>query len=80
VAVSKVSPDDGAASSLLRGMPVALMGSGLGSVSFKGPVGGASYVLQAVARHTTDPNPAVPLTDVEKTWNDNTRKSRVTLP
>jgi NADPH:quinone reductase-like Zn-dependent oxidoreductase len=65
-------------SSLLRAVPIAIMGSGIGSVPLKGLMEAASDVMQAIVPAKLQiETTTVALADVEKTWNENTGKSRV---
>lgn len=65
-------------SSVLRAVPIAIMGSGIGSVPLKGFNEAVSDVMQAVAPGKLQiETTVVPLADVEKTWNEHTGKSRV---
>jgi NADPH:quinone reductase-like Zn-dependent oxidoreductase len=65
-------------SEVLRGAPLVLMGSGIGSAPWADVFGAAGEALHAAlpARLHIDTT-AVPLADVNKTWNSNTRRSRV---
>jgi NADPH:quinone reductase-like Zn-dependent oxidoreductase len=65
-------------SAVLRGAPLALMGSGIGSAPWAELISAASDVLHAAvpARLHID-TITVPLADVNETWNKNTGKSRV---
>jgi NADPH:quinone reductase-like Zn-dependent oxidoreductase len=65
-------------SAVLRGAPLALMGSGIGSVPFPDLINAAGEALRAArpARLHIDTTP-VALTHVNQTWNTNTGKSRV---
>jgi len=65
-------------SAVLRSVPVAIMGSGIGSVPWKDLIDAASYVMQAVVPAGLQIQTAVvPLADVGKTWNEDTGRSRV---
>jgi NADPH:quinone reductase-like Zn-dependent oxidoreductase len=65
-------------SAALRSSALVLMGSGIGSISLKGLVGAISGVLQAVVPGKLKiETKAVPLTDVEDTWNKDSGASRV---
>ena len=65
-------------SSVLRAVPIAIMGSGIGSVPLKALKEAVSDVMQAVVPGKLQiETTVVPLADVEKTWNENTGKSRV---
>jgi len=65
-------------SSVLRAVPIAIMGSGIGSVSWKGLMEAARDVLHAaVPGNLQIDTTAVPLAAVEKTWSETTGKSRV---
>jgi NADPH:quinone reductase-like Zn-dependent oxidoreductase len=71
-------PEITLSSSVLRAVPIAIMGSGIGSVSWKDLMEAASDVMQAIVPAKLQiETTAVPLADVEKTWNENTGKSRV---
>ena len=71
-------PEITLSSSALRAVPIAIMGSGIGSVPLKGFNEAVSDVMQAVAPGKLQiETTVVPLADVEKTWNENTGKSRV---
>lgn len=65
-------------SSVLRAVPIAIMGSGIGSVPLKALKEAVSDVMQAVVPGKLQiETTVVPLADVEKTWNENTGKARV---
>jgi NADPH:quinone reductase-like Zn-dependent oxidoreductase len=65
-------------SAALRSSALVLMGSGIGSIPFKGLVGAISGVLQAVVPGKLKiETKVVPLTDVEDTWNKDSGASRV---
>jgi len=62
----------------LRSSALVLMGSGIGSIPLEGLVGAISGVLQAVVPGRLKiETKAVPLADVEETWNKETGNSRV---
>jgi NADPH:quinone reductase-like Zn-dependent oxidoreductase len=65
-------------SAVLRGAPLTLMGSGIGSAPFPDLINAAGEALSAArsARLYIDTTP-VPLRDVNQTWNTDTGKSRV---
>ncbi len=65
-------------SAVLRGAPLALMGSGIGSAPWEDLISAVGDVLHAAlpAQLHIDTT-TVPLTDVNETWNSNTGKSRV---
>jgi NADPH:quinone reductase-like Zn-dependent oxidoreductase len=65
-------------SAVLRGAPIALMGSGIGSAPLPDLIGAAGEALHAArpARLHIDTTP-VALKDVNQTWNTNTGRSRV---
>jgi NADPH:quinone reductase-like Zn-dependent oxidoreductase len=65
-------------SAVLRGAPLALMGSGIGSAPFEDLINAAGEALRAArsARLYIDTTP-VALKDVNQTWNTNTGRSRV---
>jgi hypothetical protein len=62
----------------MRGAPLALMGSGIGSAPWKDFISAAGEALHAAqpARLHIDTTP-IPLANVNQTWNTNTGKSRV---
>ncbi|MBJ7599079.1 MAG: alcohol dehydrogenase [Candidatus Nephthysia bennettiae] len=63
---------------VLLTVPVVLMGSGLGSVPWKDVIDAMTDVLQAVVPGGLQiDTTAVPLADVEKTWNANSGRSRL---
>jgi NADPH:quinone reductase-like Zn-dependent oxidoreductase len=66
------------ASAVMRGAPLALMGSGIGSAPWKDFISAAGEALHAAqpARLHIDTTP-IPLANVNQTWNTNTGKSRV---
>jgi NADPH:quinone reductase-like Zn-dependent oxidoreductase len=65
-------------SAALRSSAFTLMGSGLSSVSLKDLIASIQQVMQAVVPGKLQiETTAVPLTDVEKTWNANFGKSRL---
>jgi NADPH:quinone reductase-like Zn-dependent oxidoreductase len=63
---------------ILRALPIALMGSGVGSVSLKDSLAAIQDVMKAVgpAKLEIDTT-VVPLADVEKTWNETSGKTRL---
>jgi NADPH:quinone reductase-like Zn-dependent oxidoreductase len=62
----------------LRSSALVLMGSGIGSIPLSGLVGAISGVLQAVVRGKLKiETEAVPLANVEETWNKDSGSSRV---
>ena len=62
----------------LRSSALVLMGSGIGSIPLNGLVGAISGVLQAVVRGKLKiETEAVPLANVEETWNKDSGNSRV---
>jgi hypothetical protein len=62
----------------LLAVPVVLMGSGLGSVPWNDVIDAMSDVLQTVVPGSLQiDTTAVPLADVERTWNENNGKSRL---
>jgi NADPH:quinone reductase-like Zn-dependent oxidoreductase len=62
----------------LRSSALVLMGSGIGSIPLEGLVGAISGVLQAVVPGKLKiETQAVPLANVEETWNKETGRSRV---
>lgn len=76
---SDLRPRDYAAIFRAPGLcPVVLMGSGLGSVPMGDITRAANDSVQTVVPAKLQIETlAVPLVDVEKTWNENTGKSRV---
>jgi NADPH:quinone reductase-like Zn-dependent oxidoreductase len=75
---STSSPEITLPSSVLRAVPVALMGSGFGSVPSKDLIGAVSYVMQAVVPGKLQiKTTTVPLADVEKAWKAEAGRSRV---
>jgi NADPH:quinone reductase-like Zn-dependent oxidoreductase len=65
-------------SAALRSSALVLMGSGIGSIPFKGLVGAISDVLQAVVPGKLKiETKVVPLADVEDTWNQDSGTLRV---
>jgi NADPH:quinone reductase-like Zn-dependent oxidoreductase len=65
-------------SAALRSSALVLMGSGIGSISLNGLVGAISGVLQAVVRGKLKiETQAVPLANVEETWNKDSGRARV---
>ena len=62
----------------LRSSALVLMGSGIGSIPFRGFVGAISGVLNAVVPGNLKiETEVVPLENVEETWNKDTGNSRV---
>jgi NADPH:quinone reductase-like Zn-dependent oxidoreductase len=75
---STSSPEITLPSSVLRAVPVALMGSGFGSVPWKDIIAAVGDVMQAVGPAELQiETTTVPLADVEKTWNKDAGRSRV---
>lgn len=65
-------------SAALRSSALVLMGSGIGSIPFKGLVGAIRSVLQAVVPGKLKiETKVVPLAEVEETWNKDSGNSRV---
>jgi len=65
-------------SSVLRAVPIAIMGSGIGSVPWPSFMQAVSDVMQAVVPANLQiATTVVPLSTIEKSWNEDPGKSRV---
>jgi hypothetical protein len=65
-------------SAVMRGAPLVLMGSGIGSAPWENLISAAGEALHAAQRARLHiDTTSIPLADVNQTWNTDTGKSRV---